>query len=572
MASSRRTLDVDILTLRQVNIRGPNNTIIPSTSVLVSDGKGGTYWSQVSTIGSYPSFNQLAFDSNIYTATPGSTIFTLSSGTGIGFVGSGSNNVNSIFTKAFQKFLVNGQSSITAYTGNALTPTVTFSSIGGLAIKTDPASNVLYFDGGIKSIRVLSNSSSPTQIGSLPITLSLSTVKFAGIGDIYLQTVPLSNTVNIGINGFTASGYKDLQNTILNFDSTVYSTVSSLYTLKTDFSTGIESLSTGTAIRYQALSTFTFSNISTLSSARIHDLSTVSTENSQGISTVSTNAYQWISTLSSYFYQVNQSTLSTFIYKELASTTVGYTSNMGTQMSSLYSTLRVYGSSLLLTEFLSTTSSFINYNNSIQFSSLSTTQSGLSTMSTTMTSTFFSKLLPKYNLISSLGYTGSHGDHIPFTYNTVTGTFATSTATLCFKDVVSSIRTANTDMYIEYNPVLLLPMASNWFIPAQTLYTNITYEDGSIMDSSVFQDTLQLDQFAPSVGASALLSNLYSKSMKLRLDADFILQNGGGVYTIYHYSDTIASNIYNLGTNSNSTLHNRTSLKNSLFLNLFTND
>ena len=572
MASSRRTLDVDILTLRQVNIRGPNNSIIPSTSVLVSDGKGGTYWSPVSTIGSYPSFNQLAFNSNIYTATPGSTIFTLSSGTGIGFVGSGSNNVNSIYTKAFQTFLVDGQSSITAFTGNTLTPTVTFSSIGGLTIKTDPASNILYFDGGIKSIRVLSNSSSPTQIGSLPITLSLSTVKFAGLGDIYLQTVPLSNTVNIGINGFTASGYKDLQYTILNFDSTVYSTVSSLYTLKTDFSTGIESLSSGTASRYQALSTFTFSNISTLSSARIHDLSTVSCMNGQGISTVSTNAYQWISTLSSYFYQVNQSTLSTFIYGQLGSTTIGFTSNMGYQMSSLYSTLRVYGSSLLLTEFLSTTSSFINYNNSIQFSSLSTTQSALSTMSTTMTSTFFSRLLPKYNLISSLGYTGKHGDNITFTYNTVAGTFTTSTVTLCFKDVVSSIRTANTDMYIEYNPVLILPMACNWFIPAQTLYTGIKYEDGTVMDSAVFQDTFQMDQFGPSIGASALLSNLYSKPMKLRLDSEFILQNGGGIYTIYHYSDTLASNIYHLGTQSNSTLHIRTSLKNSLFLNLFTND
>jgi len=60
--------------------------------------------------------------------------------------------------------------------------------------------------------------------------------------------------------------------------------------------------------------------------------------------------------------------------------------------------------------------------------------------------------------------------------------------------------------------------------------------------------------------------------MKLRLDTDFILQNGGGIYTIYHYSDTLASNIYHLGTQSNSTLHIRTSLKNSLFLNLFTND
>lgn len=51
MALSQRSLDLDIVTLRQVYARGLSNTVIGSNYALLSDGKGGTYWSTV-TLGS----------------------------------------------------------------------------------------------------------------------------------------------------------------------------------------------------------------------------------------------------------------------------------------------------------------------------------------------------------------------------------------------------------------------------------------------------------------------------------------------------------------------------------------
>jgi len=51
MALSQRSLDLDILTLRQVYARGSSNSVIASNYALLSDGKGGTYWNTV-TLGS----------------------------------------------------------------------------------------------------------------------------------------------------------------------------------------------------------------------------------------------------------------------------------------------------------------------------------------------------------------------------------------------------------------------------------------------------------------------------------------------------------------------------------------
>ena len=51
MALSQRSLDLDILTLRQVYARGASNSLITSNYALLSDGKGGTYWNIV-TLGS----------------------------------------------------------------------------------------------------------------------------------------------------------------------------------------------------------------------------------------------------------------------------------------------------------------------------------------------------------------------------------------------------------------------------------------------------------------------------------------------------------------------------------------
>ena len=49
MATANKSLDLDIATLRRIYVRGSSNAIINSNYALLSDGKGGTYWSTVVT-------------------------------------------------------------------------------------------------------------------------------------------------------------------------------------------------------------------------------------------------------------------------------------------------------------------------------------------------------------------------------------------------------------------------------------------------------------------------------------------------------------------------------------------
>jgi hypothetical protein len=58
-ALSQRSLDLDIITLRRINIRAPNNSIINSNSALISDGNGQGIWSTI-TVGATSTSNTIA--------------------------------------------------------------------------------------------------------------------------------------------------------------------------------------------------------------------------------------------------------------------------------------------------------------------------------------------------------------------------------------------------------------------------------------------------------------------------------------------------------------------------------
>ena len=95
MASSQRSLDIDIITLRRIYARDTCNKGIQSNYALLADGKGGTYWSTVVTdarsSGSVNSFSSIISSnfttvnltalSNFYTSNirplPGQTILNL---------------------------------------------------------------------------------------------------------------------------------------------------------------------------------------------------------------------------------------------------------------------------------------------------------------------------------------------------------------------------------------------------------------------------------------------------------------------------------------------------------------
>jgi len=57
-ALSQRSLDLDIITLRRINIRAPNNSIVNSNSILISDGNGQAYWG--------PQANRVHITCNVY--------------------------------------------------------------------------------------------------------------------------------------------------------------------------------------------------------------------------------------------------------------------------------------------------------------------------------------------------------------------------------------------------------------------------------------------------------------------------------------------------------------------------
>jgi hypothetical protein len=607
MASSRKTLDVEVLTINTVYARGYKNTVIPSTSVLMSDGKGGTYWSLVSTVGTYPSFQKINIDSNSYSATPTTQTFSFLTGNGIGFADAGpGSNATYLYAKAFQTIAVQGLSSLTAFTSNTLTPTLTLSSLGGLQLSTDTLHQVLYFNAGIKNFNVLSNTSTFTSnlTGTTPtsfsITPMLSTLTFMGVGDITL-TPSATNSVFVGIQGFTSAGYIDLSGQVYTLQSSILTTASTLFINKDDFYNRISTFST--TVGYELSSYQISSTYLALSTLSVSNISTYSTF----YSSLSTNVYFNISTLSSYFYAVNQSTLSTFVYNNLASTIVGYSSvystitgyNIGNLMSTIstYSTIASTNLSSIqsLYKLLNSTNlSTLFLTSTLIASTVSFTGENLSTMSTTMTSTFTSLFTPRLNLVSSLGYTGTWGDGIRFrSWPTVASASSNtgilfSTISLNFSSISSAFTSKNISLSIDYSPTILFPMAnsvSNAFYNSPiTVSSYFAYQESAagpggadpyncnaIPTFPINTQTMMINQY--NLGQDAITSNLFSKYMRLTLDPTYIQSNYTGNYTLYHYLPSTTTSFCNINSNTgdsiNSTVHIRTSLQNSLFINLF---
>jgi hypothetical protein len=588
MASSRKTLDVDLITLRKVLVRGPNNSFIPSTSVLMSDGLGGTYWSLVSTVGTYPSFQQININSTLYSATPTSRTFSLMPGNGIGFTDAGpGSNGTYVYAKAFQTISVQGQSSLAAFTSNALTPSLTLSSLGGLQISTDTTHQVIYFNAGIKNFNILSNTSTftknpTTPFTTFPITPMLSTLTFMGTGDITLTPSP-TNTVFVGIQGFTSAGYQGLSGEVFTLNSSILTTASTLFISKKDFAYSISSFSTSIGYQlssyqisstYLALSTYAQSNISTFSTL---------------YSSLSGSVPLQISTLSSYYYAVNQSTISTFIYNSLASTVRGYstlysslTGNLITGFSSFlsnysYTTPQNISTSVGLINKISNLYSNVGTSNSIYVLSTMLSNSVVnskvyfSSLSTTMTTNFTPLFTPKKSLVSSLGFFGTRGDNITFTSNN--GAIYLSTLSLNLSTSISFINSLSTNVSLEYNPVLMFPMSVNGNAPLQPISTFISYQStipgapptitNTIIPNTTFTDYMPWNQYA--LGGGAYISNVYSKYVRLGISTGFLVNNTAGMYTVAHAMPTAGTYVAP-GCN---TMHIRNPQQNSAFLNIF---
>jgi len=189
MAASLKTLDTDVITLRQINVRSATNGYIPASNVLISDGIGNGYW----------------------------------------------NSVSSILPKAYDTFVdVNGST----MKANNIGTSVQYRTIGvdGLfgAFVNEPAStftfsnaypNVLVAQNTVPFVSRIAAQTVPNG-QNITMSTSQSTLKFIGVGDIQLSTINDLRTVFFSISSFTASGYADLSAVARSWPGYSYSTLS----------------------------------------------------------------------------------------------------------------------------------------------------------------------------------------------------------------------------------------------------------------------------------------------------------------------------------------------------------
>ena len=189
MAASLKTVDTDIITLRQVYVRSPVNGYIPAEHVLISDGGGNGYWNSVSSIYTIP-YDTLR-DSY------GSTMIARNVGNVIKYSTVG---IHGLFD---------------AYV-DMKSSTFTFSNAA-------PPIQV-----ALNTVPTVSRLAAQQMPGGETITMSSSqsTLKFLGVGDVQLSTVTDLRAVFISISSFTASGYADISNVGRAWIASGYSTTS----------------------------------------------------------------------------------------------------------------------------------------------------------------------------------------------------------------------------------------------------------------------------------------------------------------------------------------------------------
>ena len=189
MASSYKSYDTDIITLRQIYVRTPFNSYVPNKHVLISDGVGNAYWNSVSSI------TTAAYDR--ITDANGSTISAAATGGAMG--------ISTI-----------GLQGLTTLYADPVTSTMTLSNA---------APNVLVALNTVPAVSRLAATTVPSP-ENIVMSTGQSTLKFIGVGDLQLSTVTDLRAVFFSISSFSATGYADLSAETRAWRPYVYSTTS----------------------------------------------------------------------------------------------------------------------------------------------------------------------------------------------------------------------------------------------------------------------------------------------------------------------------------------------------------
>jgi hypothetical protein len=192
MASGVRSLDTDILQVRTLYAKTPQNALIPSTHILISGGNGSTYWNSVSTI------------------FPVSSFRTIYGNSGPRFSADLSFNTLKISTTGIQGLF---ESYIDPLTSTLMLSNVLPASVVNL--------------GSIPNVNTIQAAAVPNPQTLLPVT-GQSTIKYFGVGDIVLSTINTQNAVFFSLSTMTSAGYSTISGETFRLRPALTSTISTI--------------------------------------------------------------------------------------------------------------------------------------------------------------------------------------------------------------------------------------------------------------------------------------------------------------------------------------------------------
>lgn len=175
--------------------RAANNSVIPSSHILIANGDGSTHWSSISTILEISSFRTIK----------GNTATTFSADMSYNLLQISTTGVRGTFES-----YVDATTS-TLMLSNAFPPVGVLQSgnaFGSIPVPTESAASNL--PGGVYMSPVNGNS----------------TIKFIGVGDILLSTSAAFKTTFIGISSFTHRGYSTISGEVFALRPAIASTFS----------------------------------------------------------------------------------------------------------------------------------------------------------------------------------------------------------------------------------------------------------------------------------------------------------------------------------------------------------
>jgi len=160
MASYNKTQYIDSISVRNIYARGPNNTTLPSDTVLVTDGNGGTIWEPIASLQGGGAFTTITTTPSTFQAKSSAPFFSIVNGPNAGLtVDPTAPNQVKLFANAYNQIAVEipnvsqGSQGVQTTTLSAYdnptdiyTSTLTFTQGDGIELIPDPSVNRIKFN------------------------------------------------------------------------------------------------------------------------------------------------------------------------------------------------------------------------------------------------------------------------------------------------------------------------------------------------------------------------------------------------------------------------------------------